>query len=62
MPLMPPGNRLFRAYFDANTKLQQKFIGPDPITCRTCGRTTYRTASRRCPWASLCVKQERADG
>lgn len=58
MPLMPPGNALFAAYFDASNKLQSKFIGPEPITCRRCGRVTYQTASGRCPWASLCKQKE----
>lgn len=54
MPATPPGNALFAAYYDASNKLQSKYIGPDPIICARCGRTTYRTASGACPWASLC--------
>lgn len=57
MPLMPPGNALFAAYFDGNGKLQSVYIGTGPIMCSTCGRVTYRTASGRCPWASLCKER-----
>jgi hypothetical protein len=60
MPTMPPGNSSFHCYFDANLKLQARYIGPEPIVCANCGRTTYATASGRCPWASLCKPVERA--
>lgn len=58
MPAMPPGNSLFYAYFDANRKLQSKYIRPEPIICPTCGRETYETASGRCPWGPLCRPPE----
>lgn len=50
MPLLPPGNTLFRGYFDGNGKLQSTYIGPPPIVCASCHRETYLTASARCAW------------
>jgi ribosomal protein L37E len=62
MPLWPPGNALFRAYIDQQGKYHAVYIGPDPIVCRRCGRTTYRTVSGRCPWASFCRPAEERHG
>lgn len=59
MPLMPPGNRLFRAYFDASGKLHAVYDGPAPRVCTRCGRLTYRTERGNCPWGPLCQRGEK---
>jgi hypothetical protein len=59
MPLQPPGNTEFYAYRDANGKIQTRHIGAEPITCASCERSTYPTASGRCPW---CAKPQRVEG
>jgi hypothetical protein len=60
MPSMPPGNEMFRAYIDQQGKYHSVYIGPDPIVCGVCGRTTYRTASGRCRGARYAGQRRRS--
>ena len=62
MPVMPPGNGLFRTYVDGNGRLQSQYLGPNPITCGSCGRTTYQTKSGNCAWCAkpLSTSTERS--
>lgn len=60
MPVMPPGNRLFRTYYDLTGKHHSVYIGPDLITCARCGRITYQATGGACPWGPLCRVAENA--
>lgn len=58
MPVMPPGNALFRSYIDQQGRYHSVYIGTPPTVCPRCGRTTYRTASDACPWGALCLPKD----
>jgi len=58
MPLMPPGNALFRAYYDGNGKLQATYIGPALVICTRCGEGSARLANNLCVWCGEALPRK----